>query len=495
MDGLILLSILLLQEVADQSSEGTLRIEASVAFAGLVSSSSLTELKVRAFSRHGGDLTLATVGGSPNVSLEMQLPAGVATEIRVPLGVDFSGPPPTVHARTGNLDSTSVALNTVRHGGAQSVLVGTLATQLLLRLPQTESVGGATLPHFAPAYRQIAALAIDGSALAALDEAQLRALLQFAGTCGRLLLIDVSSPIEQVFSNRAACDGRYLGSVQSADNVEAAFAAILEPPTTTLATDRQLGRLLAESTDSAVDLTRLIQFWIGYLLVFTVLNLRSRTRFAALGFGGVGTLLVFLIWPATPSRGFVAWAEATANDRVAHYTGIERYVAPRRGILTLPTESFGAQPASIRGADYFVHWNTDGEQPNLVWNASSFGQLDKLTYGSFAVDSRLRAQPGAESVSVCNHGTRVSGQVFLQWQGTVYSIPPMQPGTVWASTDQLAMGVDALRKPELQLFLNRSAGYTTTILQVLPVSGGGGNDRAWLLRYESDSAGDAPCRK
>ncbi|MFB3077667.1 MAG: hypothetical protein ACE1Y4_06630, partial [Lysobacterales bacterium] len=141
MDGLIILSILLAQEIADQAS-GPLQIEASVAFGGHVSANNFTELRVRAVSPHGGTLTLETVGGSPNVTFSLELPPGEPVESWVPLGVDFSRPPPTVRATLDNQDPKSVALDIIRHPGPRSILAGAVATQSLLQVPDTASVSG-----------------------------------------------------------------------------------------------------------------------------------------------------------------------------------------------------------------------------------------------------------------------------------------------------------------------------------------------------------------
>ncbi len=494
MDGLILLSFLLAQEIANRAT-GPVRIEVSVAFGGHVSASKFTELRVRAFHQHDGTLSLETLGGSPNVNFTLELRAGEQAETWAPIGIDFSNQPPTIHALLGRTNLQNVALNTIRHSTPWSALVGTQATQLLLQVPDTESVSGTTLPRFPPAYSQISALAIGGRTLAALDDAQLRSLLEFVGSCGRLMLIDVSRSVEQIFVNRASCEGRFFKSIVSEDNAEAAYLELLEQRSLTLPSDEQLGGLISKTPDGAIDLTRLSFFWAGYLIVFSMLMIQARTRVAGLGFSIVSTLLVLVIWPAATSRAYVAWAEASSIDRVARYAALERYSAARRGTFMLPADPFGTQPVRITGSNYSFQWNADPDQTFVVWDTSPFQQIDNLTRGSFTIDTKLRAVIRDNTVSVCNSGIGVSRQAFLHWQGHVFAIPSMTPGTTWSSAAHTALAADALISPELQLFLNRSSGHIMTLLQSLPVSDEKKNERAWLLRYQSDQAGDSPCGK
>ena len=111
MDGLLLVSILLLQETANPAVADGMRIEAHVAFGGHVGADGFTELSVRTFSASGGDLTLTANGDSPNVSMEMRLPAGESTEVRMPLAVAAARPSPALHAALGSRAPVTVALN------------------------------------------------------------------------------------------------------------------------------------------------------------------------------------------------------------------------------------------------------------------------------------------------------------------------------------------------------------------------------------------------
>ncbi len=492
MGGLILLSILLAPQIADRPN-AAIQVEASVAFGGHIGSSKFTELRVRAVSPDGGTINLETVGSSPEVSFSLELARGEPAEISVPLGIDFSKPPAVLQVRRNQANPQNISLNYIQHSTPRSVLVGSLATRLLLKAPGTESVSGETMPRLPPAYGQLTALAIDGRTLAALDDAQLRSLLEYVGVCGRVMLIDVSGLVEQVFVNRAACDGRFLKIVDSTGDVEATFLELIGQQVPALPSDEQLGRLLEESFRVAFDLTTLGLFWVGYLIVFVGLISRSRTRLAAFGFSIVGTMLVLVIWPSNTTSAYVAWAETSSIGRVARFAGLERHSASRLGTYTLPGDSHGIHPEKITSDTYSLRWNADNDQRNLVWHASPFQQIDKLTRGSFAVDPMLRASITDNNASVCNLGAVVSPITFLHWQGSIFAIPPMSPGTTWSSVNQMALDAVAMNAPELQLLLDRSLAERMSLLQLLPMSVDEKNERAWLLQYESEQLGDSPC--
>lgn len=494
MAGFILQCILLCQVMVDQAAP-PLQVDVSVAFAGQVSTGRFTELRVRAFSPDGGNLTLETAGGSPDVSLGMELPRGELTEYWVPIGIDFSNHSPMVHISLDDADLISVPLGFIRHPKPRPALAGMVATQLLHQVPDTEVVSGTVLPRFPPAYGQISALAIDAQALATLDDAQLRALLEFVGTCGRLMLIDVSAAVERAFVNRSSCESRFLRSVDSAGNAEAAFYELLEEPTQTLPSEQQLTRLLTKTSDGAFDFSRLGFFWVGYVVILVVLMMQVRTRIMTLPFSIVCTLLAVVIWPTSGSRAYVAWAEASSADHVARYTGLERHSAIRAGVVTETADSFDSYPTRIVGNNYSLRWDTDSDNRYLVWDASPFQQIAKLTHGSFTVESPLQVGITDNTVYICNSGNGASRQAFLYWQETVFAIPSISPGSMWSSSGKIELDSGSRNSPELQLFLNRSFGNTITLLQPLPISGAGETGRGWLLRYLSGRSGDSSCGK
>jgi hypothetical protein len=469
------------------------QVDVSVAFGGHQGTGKFTELRIRGVSPNGGTLTLETVGGAPNARLSIEMPPGDLTETRLPFGIGLSKQTPLLHVSLDDGDPYSVPVRLIQHSEPIAAVVGATASQLLFQIPGAKTVSGTSLPQLASAYSQISALAIDGQALAALEDPQLVALLEHVGTCGRLMLIDVPAAIERAFVNRASCEGRFLMSVGGDSNSEAAFLELLGQPATALPSKIQLERLLKDDLDNAVNISKLGFFWAGYIFILILLIGRVRTRIGALGFSIACTLLTFVIWPESGSRAYVAWAELTSADRVARFIGLERHSATRSGIVTVAADSFGAYPVSISGHQYSLLWNIEGDDREFVWHATPFGQFTKLTQGSFAVDSALRLKVADGAVSICNSGAGASAPAFLQWHGTVFAIPPIGPGSQWSSADQAGLDSSLLKSPEMRLFLDRSFGHSTTLLQSLPFSGADEIGRGWLLRYPSDQAREISC--
>jgi hypothetical protein len=83
--------------------------------------------------------------------------------------------------------------------------------------------------------------------------------------------------------------------------------------------------------------------------------------------------------------------------------------------------------------------------------------------------------------------------MYLQWQGNVYAVPPLEEGARWSVNGHDALSIDARIQPELKLFLERSTAYPLTVLQSLPIPGAEKNQQAWLLRYQLRQYGESTC--
>lgn len=482
MDGLILLSVLLAQGVSGPANT-SLQIDASLAFEGFISGREFSELRVRALSRTGGHLVINTIGASPNVSIDIELMPGEAADAWVPLRIGFSDQPLSLSTSLDQAAPRSIPINFVRRPASRLVLVGTDASERLRTLPETESIGSSSLPHIAEAYLQIGALAVDSPAIAALDSDQLRSLLEYVGACGRILLIDVSTAVADIFRNRAACNGRFLKVLGEQENPVIVFNGLIDQEDWLPPSGRQLESLANDARNVSFSLTPLIIFWAGYLFLLVVLLIRPRARFAALAFSVTGTLLVVAIWPAATSSTFVAWAEMTSNESSARYVGLQRYSAARHGTFVLPGDNFGGHSKSYSGGDFSLAFDTVTDQRHILWNAAPFQQFDHLTRGSFPVDTTLQLQSNAGSANVCNTGGSATAPMYVQWAGSLYALPSIAAGASWSTVDRTPLTIGAGLAPELQLFLDRSTGHPLTLLQSLPVPAAAPHDRAWLLQY------------
>ena len=492
MDGLVLLSILLAQGISSEAN-AELQIEGSLAFGGYVSNNGISELRVRAFSRTGGNLVLETSGATHDVRLNLELLPNQATEAWLPLQINSRANSVSLGARLNQFDDTTIPLNPMRRSIRPFALIGSRASQLLAHVPNTISISSTALPHIPEAYSQVSALAVDRQAMAALDEDQLRSLLDYVGTCGRLLLIDVSDAVGQVFANRATCERQYLRFADDEESARGAFIELIEKSDSPLPSNRDLEALLVDSSADAFDLDRIILLWGGYLIILILLLTRTRAPLAALGFCVVSTVLVLMIWPAGTSRNFVAWAEMASSEKMARYIGVERHAANRRGIHLLSRDSFNGYPIAVIDGDFYLDWSLSGDHQQIAWTATPFEQLDRVTQGSFPVDATVQLDLGSTSAGVCNIGRSATAPMYLHWQGDLYEIPSLDSGARWTNTAGVALSRDLRNRPELELFRARSSEHSIAILQSLPVPDAEETERAWLMRYLSHETGESPC--
>ena len=92
------------------------------------------------------------------------------------------------------------------------VVVGQTAAAALGDRVERPALAARALPREPRHYGRVSALVIDGHALARLDEAQLRALLEYAGGCGRLMLVSAPGDAGYVLARRAGCGGRFVAT-------------------------------------------------------------------------------------------------------------------------------------------------------------------------------------------------------------------------------------------------------------------------------------------
>lgn len=300
----------------------------------------------------------------------------------------------------------------------------------------------AEFPSSAASLESGTIVTVDTPALERLTDTQLRALMQFAGSCGRVILLNVNSSIEALFRDDAACDGQYLLAIESLDDLHDATATLEQLDDPVRASEADINRLLTAIADDKFNLRNLIWFWTGYVLLALVLISGRRTRVSALGFGVIASLLVPVLWPAQSIRTSVAWAEAEADDRVIAFSLIEQISTKENGkYLSDRTRKIG----------------------------------------SFDLNPSLGFSIGDAELEICNQGKGTTETTHIRWKGDVFTVPTLGPGASWNSTHGSILEQDALDTPELSLFVRRSKGLPLTLLRRLPVSDK--NDHAWLMQY------------
>lgn len=470
--------------------DGGATVETSLAWEGTVSTKALTELAVTARGDSDVALTITTESESPRISAVLQLDSAHETRAWVPALPSSDG----VTLRTRINANAATQLGTTRlvetqPGVAPIVLLGDYAVDRFAEWAHVMPLAPSDLPSLASAYKHIRAIVIAGDELSQLDEAQLRALAEHVGDCGRALLIDVNADVAQLLIQRAGCGGRAFATADSADNVTLQLQALLDNTSRPMPGQKALQRLFdRQQTDVAL----MAIFLSGFLLVFTLLTIVPSTRTAALGFCVIATGFIALLWNGGHRDTFVAWAEVEDGYRVARYSGLEALASGGRGEQSLHTQSLGRSPHWISGDDLTLLWNAQPADRQLQWFPHLLQEIQIVTMGSFPVESILRAGLTDGIPTVCNLGAAMTPSAYLRWQDTTYSIPALAPEQRWSPNDDHAV---RQRSPPLRLLAVRAQGNTITLLQPLRLQNQSrGNQHAWLMRRELDDSEGSPCR-
>ncbi len=462
-------------------------IETELAWGGRVSATTFTELTLRATGSGDASVVFETAGRSPIVTAELKLQNGAAVTASIP--VESGGPGDVaLRYRVDGRPWTNLDAGGLEHGAGTVILAGEAATAYLGHITGTTIVSAADLPRLPLAYTHVAALALGRDALARLDEAQLRALLEHIGSCGRVLLIDPPTQVERLVNQRAACGGRYLLATGADVNAGQVLETLMTRSAGRLPDERELGWLLR---DRDADIRLITLYLGGFLLLFVTLTAVPRLRGVGLGFCLLATALAGLLWTGGSRQSFVAWAEVSAMERVARYASLERSTAIGRGAQAVHLQSLARSPMHITGDGLVLHWSETVGDRYLDWTASLLQEMQVFSAGSFPVESRLRAGTDGSIVTVCNRGEGATSPAYLHWQGANYEVPSLASGARWIADESTAT---AEPTPHLRLLTRRSSGHAVTLLQPLKVPANGGEQQAWLMRTESDTQEVSPCR-
>ena len=471
-------------------------IEISLAWEGNVSTNALTELAVVAHGDTDVALTVATESESPRISSVLKIDGSREAQAWMPVVPSSDDVAVRTQIGSDKLSSNIASQATANRktigtqpGIAPIVLLGEFAADRFATVAHAMQLAPSDLPRLAAAYKHIRAIVIDGNELAQLEDAQLRALVEHVGNCGRVLLIDVNVDVARLLMQRAGCGGRTIANVNRIDDVGLQLEALLNNKTQQMPGQTALQRLLVRQQ---TDVALMAIFLSGFLLVFTLMASVPVTRMAALGFCLIATGFTGLLWTGGHRDSFVAWAEVEDGYRVARYSGLEALASAGRGEQTFHTLSLGRSPHWITGDDVTLLWNAEPLDRQLRWLPHLLQEIQVLTSGSFAIESILRAGLTDGIATVCNLGATTTPGAFLRWGDTTYSVPALAPEQRWTPTDE---DVVRQRSAPLGLLATRAQGSAIALLRPLRLpSQSRGNQQAWLLRRELDDSEVSPCR-
>ena len=345
-------------------------------------------------------------------------------------------------------------------------------------------VAAAALPRSGSGYLPVSAMAIDGGALRRLDDAQLRALLEFVGYCGRVLFVDAAPHAYRAITGQAGCGGRYTAGAQGAAALTA-FDALLARAPRPLPGATELRRLLG---DANPDL-RLAGFFLGgFLLLFLALAALRPARAVAVPFCLLATVLPGLLWAGGSRHSSITWAEARADDAIARYARLDIAAALGRGDQRLAPAALGGTPDAIDGPGVALHWSDLPQERGIEWSARLLQELRLSSIGHFPIERGLRARAAGDAIRVCNTGSDTAPAGWLHWRGDTWRVPALAPRETWTTSEQAPARE---RTPAIRLFERRSPVRAPARLQ--PLDGRGADGPAWLMRTEPETPGVRPC--
>lgn len=483
-----MLALILVAAQLASGEAAEFQVDAALALDGHLVSRAASEVRFTVRTAVSRRLELRTAGGSPEVSMVLDVEPGI-TEAWMPVFADFRRPSLSIFIAGDGVPEQALSLGYVAGRQRIDAVIGATLPDAILEISGGVSLAPSALPRYAPAYEQLASLAIDRQSLARLDDQQLGALLDHVASCGRVLL-QVSDPdVRQIFGNQAGCEQQYLRMPAERGSMASAYRQLLALDDPPFASAAQLRSIDSSGNTTPLPVGRIAGFQAAFAVTFLLLIAVPARRWAAIGLAVGAVLLVPVVWPGATEQSLTAWAEAPADGRIAQFASLERITALRRGAYELPVGSIGGLPAPGQNRGDELRWNALPEKRRRIWRATTLDIVESVSRGSFAVNPTLRARATQTGVVVCNTGSSASNPAYVQLSGITYRVPPLSAGGTWLSTDSQPLEASI---PAQALFARRSAGYGVSILQRLPLSAS--NQQGWIMRYESGGGEDGPCR-
>lgn len=411
-------------------AEGTARIElsATAAWKGWSRPGRATELELRLGSDAKTPVRLQVLGpGGALLESRAELQAGRPLRLHLPVAAADT------LAVEATADGAPAARREITLSMSESPLLGVaLGADAGTRLAGFHplALGAQDLPHQASAYAGIDALLLDDTTLAALDARQLAALLDHAGACGRIAVVNRDERVRRMLDSAAGCGGRMLvhagDAAGAAAALESSLAQRLEPLPQAPAAEPGPGRawqaaaLLLAAYFAAALLTALFTTAWWPLLVLPVV--------AALVAGG---WLHFM--PTTAPLSI--WAEGEAGESVARYQARQTLTGSTRGRASLaiaPQLAAGAMPCP---SSPMPRLEFDAAQDRAIradFETRLFGRAALCFAGGFP----MKREPVQETTADGRRSVRNGGS-------TAWPAGWWLEGGTWSGLPALAAGAQA----------------------------------------------------
>lgn len=464
--------------LVDAPGAGSFRLDIRPVWEGYLSPDGAGEVALSLQADHGSNATLEIGDGLNSLLLDIELEAGTAQTVSLPL-VRADGATLLLTLRENGqlrlqrqLDTRALASGRRIFAVVSSPRVSRLeipappaAEDIVLFLPPEH------LPYYARSYGALSGLVVDASSVAGMTPAQAHALRTYVGGCGLLYLVGSDANILQAARTAAGCGARNVIALNGpAQDVSKPAGPLPLPPGTFL---RQM---LPEPASQS--LSSLLIFLAGYPLLLLLLSRTSISPLPLLLAPPFATLLTALAWTmGEPRTQSASWAEMDSGDSVARYTSLLQVFGVSRGEYRLPVSRNWGFP-QIEAAHIRRDANTGGFSLQLQTLLMS---QHALVLRGVTPAPALAITASDLGVELLNEGAQDLPAATLAWRGEPYEVPSLAAGAAW----RVPQEADAWRTtPEQRILRERALGGGTWLLlpfRVPATADYEGIGEGWLL--------------
>lgn len=471
-------STLLLVLSAQAASPPLPLLEITPAWQGLYRPDRTTELKLRIKSESSGLATITTTNSSPIKRVSIELTAGIAQEITIPITFSKSHAV-TLQIGLGNhmLSKKSVWFDRIAltpyvvAAAIEAALPPTVGESTVLPLSAN------TLPLTSQAYTMIDALVVDSPALSTLSKPQLTALEGFLKSCGQLIVLSPPHDIYTALIQSSGCRGKNIQTVDTIEALAILLTSFNIPKTNSLLDAQPLYSLANETLTTNSTQRHIELFFILYLAALVITTVLVRKTRPVIYLSVTAALLTPIAWsgnnPQLSAYTLLSIESGSANARIAT---LLRYQGNGLGetTLTLPPPLSDPQlmSSSLVTAPITIDIQPDSSRRLIVKTALQ-SQTDLYLAGSVRFDPQIVLIDDNGHAIIHNHSTTPLAAGVLLWRGKIGRTPAIAPHERWVQLDH-GDWPDKVLSPELKkLFDQYGDPYDDALfIESLPNLGG-----------------------
>lgn len=466
--------------IAHANAEPRLDLTLTPAWKGWSRPGRTTEVDVRVASDAATRAAVEVTAARQTTTAALDLQPGRVA--RLQLAVDSS---PSVAVRV-DASSGPPLRRDVAIAQSESPLLGVaLASEGRVELDgfHALSLTSDDLPRNESAYSSIDALVVDAPTLAALDQRQLAALVGYATSCGRLVVLDADARVRSLLDGAGGCGGR---AVMNAKTLADASTMLLASLATSLPQPLAFSSVgtLARPAHAAWNWVAVIL--AVYFAVAVLALIQSSSLPVLVLTPAVAVLAVIaLMQQMKPTSQLVVWSEGQAGAQLARYQAWQRFPGGARehSRVAVPPQLAASVKACDSSQTMRFELDATGQRVAFAeFDTRLLRQVALCYSGSFPMLRTIAVDAGSDGSQVVrNAGVRAWPQGFLIVGSQVRDLPALDPGASATIGAQTGVGK---RDAALRTALMQTRAEGTAALWELDLAGVAGapiDSQGWLL--------------